>query len=156
MHHARAVHGDEGFGERGPEPEQLAFRQRSFLPHVFREGGSGDVLGGYPRSWGVGIGVHDAGGPETADLAHVRHLVAEPVAEGVLLRKPRRDELDGDVPPTAGAPQIDGAHRTRPQSAQQRVVADADGIVIGQRLHETPSYLTDTLGYLMDPMQPSR
>ena len=100
MDHAHLVHGDECFGERGAQREHLVLGQWALLLHVLRERGAFDVLGGHPRAVRVGIGVDDTGGPETADPAHVRHLVAEPVAEGGLLGQPRGHELHSHPPTT--------------------------------------------------------
>lgn len=155
MDHAHLVHGDECFGERGSQREHLVFGQRPLVLHVLGQRGPLDVLGGHPRAGCVGVGVDDTRGPETADPAHVRHLMAEPVAEGGLLGEPRGDEFHRDASTTARPAQVDGAHRTRTQAAHQRVVPNVTRIVVRQRPHSTPREL-DVRRSVADGSRPRR
>lgn len=107
--------------------------QRPVLPYGLFEGGAGDVTGGHPGPFGVGVGIEYGSGVPPADAAGRLDLPAEtgpelPVRDVLLVH-----HLHGDGAPARRTGQIHPPHPARTEPAQQRIGPDPPRITGHER-----------------------
>ncbi len=147
---AQPVHGHQGPRQTRADGPYRCLRERPVRGERAVQGGSRHVAGGHPRDRGLRIGVQDRRGPLAADPPGRLDLAAEPGPELLVGGEVRVHDLDGDGPAARAAAQVDPAHATRAEPAEQPVRADGPRLTGFQRKHRVPPIPRDP-GRLVAP-----
>ncbi len=120
------MNGGEGGGDTDRDPFEIGRLQRTASGHGLRQGGTVDVLGDQVGRGVAGVHhVENLGRAEPGDPLGEGGLPAEPRPELGDTGEFRSDHLDRDQPVIRSAPQVDRAHTTFAEAAQQHVATQA-------------------------------
>ncbi len=130
VHHPAGVHGGESFGEPRSQHRGRLQGERPVLFDGLVQGRTGDVGGGQPRPGGLGVGVHDLGGVEPADLAGGLHVGSEAAPEVRVVGQFGAHHLDGHQAPARGTAQEHLPHPAPAEPCVQPIRADLGRVAV--------------------------